>query len=297
MTEIFGLLNINKPSGPTSHDIVVGVRRGTRMKRVGHAGTLDPIAQGVLILALGKATRLSEYLMQLPKGYEAQILLGTITDTYDTEGEVVTKQDVPSDLSLSMIETALMSFRGEILQKPPIYSAIKVQGKAAYARARAGEAVELKPRTITIYELNLVAFAPPRLTLQILCSSGTYIRALAHDFGQKLGCGAVLEKLIRTASGNFRLAEATPWERLLDTFEDGTWQESLIPADRALPGTPKVPLTAEQYERLRNGAPFSAPDITPGLGRAYSPDGHFVAVLRGEPERGVWQPHKVLVGV
>jgi tRNA pseudouridine55 synthase len=293
MTEIFGLLNVNKPTGPTSHDIVAGVRRGARIRRVGHAGTLDPLAQGVLVLALGKATRLAEYLMKSSKRYRAQILLGTATTTHDIEGDIIAEREVPAALSMADVSAALADFRGEIQQTPPIYSAVKVQGKAAYARARAGEQVDLAPRAVTIHELALVDFAPPRLVLEILCSPGTYIRSLAHDLGQVLGCGAVLESLVRTASGAFELAEAVSWERLLIDFETGTWQQHLVPADRALPSTPRVILSAGQFERLRDGMPFTAPDVTPGLARAYSPESRFVAVLRGDPESGVWRPHKV----
>jgi tRNA pseudouridine55 synthase len=197
---------------------------------------------------------------------------------------------------VAYVEASLEEFRGEILQTPPIYSAVKVQGQAAYARARAGEAVELKPRTVTIHDLELVAFSPPRLTLEVSCSPGTYIRALAHDLGQALGYGAALEGLTRTASGSFGVAEAIPWERLLAAFEKGTWQDSLIPADCALPHAPKVTLNVEQFERLRNGASFTTPGITAGLARAYSPDGQFVAVIRGDPEIDVWRPHKVFIG-
>jgi tRNA pseudouridine55 synthase len=295
MTGAFGLLNINKPSGPTSHDIVAGVRRGTGIKRVGHAGTLDPLAQGVLVLALGKATRLVEYLMSSPKRYRAQILLGTTTDTQDIEGAIIDEREVPPDLSAPDILATLAGFHGDIQQTPPAYSAIKVQGKAAYARARAGEQVELAPRPVTIFELRLIDFALPRLTLEVSCSPGTYIRTLAHDLGQALGCGAVLENLVRTASGAFELAGAVSWESLEAAFENGSWQNHLIPADDALPDTPKVTLSAEQFERLRVGAPFTGPDIAPGFARAYSPDHRFVAVLRGDPEAGVWRPHKVFV--
>lgn len=293
MTAIFGLLNIHKPSGPTSHDIVARVRHAAQIKRVGHAGTLDPLAEGVLILALGKATRLVEYLMQSSKQYRAQILLGITSTTYDIEGEIVDEQGAPIDFSVSDIEAALITFRGEIQQIPPIYSAIKVDGKPAYARARAGEAVELEARTVFIHELDLIAFSPPRLALDVACSPGTYVRTLAHDLGQSLGCGAVLEGLTRTASGGFELAEAVSWDSLQNDFENGTWQNHLIPADYALPNTPKVALTDEQFERLCNGAPFTTPDISPGLARAYAPDGRFVAVIRGDSQTGVWNPHKV----
>ena len=295
MIEPFGLLNINKPSGPTSHDIVVGVRRGAQIKRVGHAGTLDPLADGILILALGKAVRLVEYLMQSSKRYRASIVLGKTTNTYDVTGEVTGEQAPLPNFSAPDIEAALAGFCGAILQTPPIYSAIKVQGKAAHARARAGEAVEMAPRKITIYELTLADFAPPHVTLEVSCSPGTYIRALAHDLGQALGCGAVLESLTRTASGAFDLADAIAWDALQIRFEDGSWRDYVIPADQALPDMPRLALTDEQFQKLRTGAPFTAPEVISGLARGYTPDGQFIAVIRGDPEIGVWRPHKVFI--
>lgn len=295
MTQVFGLLNVNKPAGPTSHDIVAAVRRGIGVKRVGHAGTLDPLAEGVLILALGKATRLAEYLMQSPKRYLAQVLLGVTTDTYDVQGQAIEEQEIPLELSAAEVVATLMDFHGEILQTPPVYSAVKVRGRAAYARARAGETVELAPRTVTIHEIALIEFVLPRLMLEVFCSPGTYIRTLVHDLGQALGCGAVLERLTRTASGDFTLTEAVPWEMLQAGFADGRWQAYLIPADRALPDTPQIRLTAQQWGQAQNGAPVASQDVQLGLARAYRPDGCFVAVLRGDPEASVWHPHKVFV--
>lgn len=289
-----GLLNVHKPAGPTSHDIVAAVRRGTGVRRVGHAGTLDPLAQGVLVLALGQATRLLEYLAGSNKQYDARLQLGVETDTYDAEGEVLRREDVPATLTAEEVAAALASFRGDIQQVPPAYSALKVGGRAAYARARAGEQVELKPRRVTIYELELTRFDPPFVDLRVVCSAGTYIRSLAHDLGQALGTGAMLAGLVRTASGSFTLAGAVPWPALTRGFDEGSWREFLLPADLALESAPQVRLGAEGLQDLIHGRAIAGDAVQGGLARAYAPDGQFVGVLEGDPAAGVWRPRKVL---
>lgn len=290
----FGLLNIRKPVGPTSHDIVAGVRRGTGERRVGHGGTLDPLAEGVLVLALGRATRLLEYLSGSQKAYDATLKLGVSTDTYDAEGEIVEERPVPASLAAADVERALDAFRGTIQQTPPVYSAVKVGGKTAYSRARAGEEVELPPREVTISSLALASFEPPTVGLSVICSAGTYIRSLAHDLGQALGTGAMLTGLVRTASGAFRLADAVGWAELQESFAAGTWRDYLLPAGAALPGTPRITLNAEQLDYVRNGRPLTG-EVVDGFGRAYAPDGQFVAVLEGDTERNVWRPKKVFL--
>ncbi len=291
----FGLLSIDKPRGPTSHDVVAAVRRGTGERRVGHAGTLDPLACGVLVLALGRATRLLEYLVGSDKSYRAELTLGVATDTYDAEGMIVAERPLPPDLTHSRVEAVLKAFRGRVRQVPPVYSAVKVGGRSAHARARAGEVITLKPREVTIYSLELVRFDPPTMVLSVTCSAGTYIRSLAHDLGKTLGCGAILSALTRTASGRFRREEAVGWEALQRAFEDGSWVKYLLPADLALDGTPCVPLDGEGLRRVTNGMPVPAEGVSAGLGRAYAPDGRFVAVLEADPVSGVWRPRKVLV--
>lgn len=291
----FGLLNVSKPSGPTSHDIVAAVRRGTGERRVGHAGTLDPLASGVLILALGRATRLLEYLTASRKEYVAGVRLGITTDTYDAEGEVVEARPVPPGLTSGQIEAELEDFHGVIQQVPPVYSAVKVGGKAAYARARAGEELDLPAREVEIYALELVDFQPPDLTLRVECSPGTYIRSLAHDLGQALGTGAMLASLTRTASGSFRDADAVPWPVLEAAFADDSWREFLLPADLALEGTPQIELDAESLRLVSNGMALGGKPVFPGLARAYAPDGRFVAVLEGDLQANAWQPRKVFV--
>lgn len=291
----FGLLSVHKPVGPTSHDIVAAVRRGTGERRVGHGGTLDPLAEGVLVLALGRATRLLEYLTGSRKTYDATLRLGVSTDTYDAEGEVVAEQPVPPDMTTDDVERALTDFRGAIQQVPPIYSAVKVEGKTAYARARAGEEVELQAREVHIYELEMTSFEPPIVGLRVVCSAGTYIRSLAHDLGLALGTGATLTSLVRTASGSFELAEAVSWPELEAAFEDSTWREHLLPADMALAGTPQVRLDEAAVQDVQHGRELSADHVEEGLGRAYAPDGRFIAVLEGQPQRSVWRPKKVFI--
>lgn len=284
----FGLLNLYKPSGPTSHDIVARVRRGTRVKQIGHAGTLDPLATGVLVLCVGAATRLSEYVMGSPKTYRATIHFGVQTETYDAEGAVIARD--PRPIHESAIRAALPAFTGPIEQLPPLYSAIKQGGRRLYDLARSGISVERKPRPVTIYALELLSWDPPLATLEVVCSPGTYIRSLAHDLGCAVGVGAHLAALERTASGHFTAAEAVHWADFADALAAETWRHYLLPADSALPDAAAVHLSSEQTLRVLHGN--TIPAAAPGaLARAYDPQGRFFAVLirRGD----LWQPAKV----
>lgn len=287
----FGLLNVYKPAGPTSHDLVAWVRRGTGVKKVGHGGTLDPAATGVLVLCLGPATRLSEYLLGSPKTYVARVHFGVQTNTYDAEGEIVARD--PRPISREQVEAALTGFRGPIAQVPPLYSAIKRGGRKLYELARAGQTVELEARPVTIHRLELLAWEPPVATLEVVCSAGTYIRSLAHDLGQAVGVGAHLAALERTASGRFTAAEAVPWERLAAAMADGTWRAYLLPPDLALADYPAVHLDAAEADDVRHGRKVPvAPEVARAtLARAYDSDGQFIAVL--ERRALWWQPLKV----
>ncbi len=289
---VFGLLNIYKPSGPTSHDLVAWVRRGTRVKKVGHAGTLDPMATGVLVLCLGPATRLSEYVMRSPKTYVAQVTFGVETTTYDAEGAVVAQN--PRTVRREEVEAALDRFRGTIEQIPPMFSAIKQGGRKLYELARSGEVVERPARMVTITCLDLVAWEPPIGTLIVSCSPGTYIRSLAHDLGQALGVGAHLSALERTASGAFTAESAVPWNAFEAAMEDGTWSGYVLPPDLAVQALPVVYLDAAGTEAVRNGrfVPVE-PDVPPEASeaRAYGHDGAFLAVLERRGNR--WKPAKV----
>ncbi len=294
MSGVFGLLSLYKPPGPTSHDLVVWVRRGTGVKKVGHAGTLDPAAAGVLVLCLGPATRLSEYVMGSPKTYVARVHFGVETDTYDAEGAVTAQDSRP--VTRAEVEAALDRFRGEIAQVPPMVSAIRQGGRRLYELARAGQTVERAARAVTISRLVLTAWEPPVAALEVDCSPGTYIRSLAHDLGQALGVGAHLAALERTASGTFTAADAVPWETFRAAMEAGTWTEHLIPPDRALAAYPALHLDAEGAAAVLNGRLIAAPPGMAGhdLARAYDPDGRFVAVL--ERRGPSWKPHKVFAG-
>jgi tRNA pseudouridine55 synthase len=297
MPRSWGLLLLDKPSGPTSHDMVYAVRRGAGEKRVGHAGTLDPLASGLLVMCLGPATRLSEFLAGKDKRYQARIRLGTTTDTYDSQGQVQAVSDQPLP-EKAAVEAALAEFRGPQQQVPPAYSAIKQGGQKSYDLARRGEAVELAPRPVEFYSIELRDWQPPELTLEAHCSAGTYIRSLAHDLGQRLGCGAHLSGLRRTASGSLRLEEAVTLADLQSAFARGDWRKYLRPADEAVADWPAVRLTDASVADVRQGRPvrFGAAETNgalEGFGRAYNPAGEFFAILRADPAAGVWRPDKV----
>jgi tRNA pseudouridine55 synthase len=296
MAAQWGLILLDKPSGPTSHDMVYAVRRGAGEKHVGHAGTLDPLATGLLVMCLGPATRLSEYLSGKDKRYTARVRFGQATNTYDAQGEVTAAS--ASLPERPAVEAALAGFRGPQQQVPPAFSAIKRGGQKAYDLARRGETVVLEARPVIFHSLELVEWQPPEAVLEVHCSAGTYIRSLAHDLGQRLGCGAHLSALRRTASGSLSVAEAVPLETLQAAFAEHVWRQFLRPADQAVADWPAVYLTAEATARVQRGqsvAMESAAENRPlaPLGRAYNPAGEFIAVLRADPTAGVWRPDKV----
>ena len=231
--DAFGILVVDKPVGPTSHAVVSKVRRGTGVRKVGHAGTLDPRASGVLVLCLGAATRLSEYLSTASKRYEALIRFGLATRTYDSEGEITLQtEEAPEAQAL---EKALAHFRGEIQQVPPPFSAVKLRGRKAYELAREGHELDLKPRPVTIHELEVISYEPPELSLSVECSAGTYIRSLANDLGEQLATGAHLAALRRTKAGPFDLNSAITLVSLEQAMEARQWKRYLVPAAEALP--------------------------------------------------------------
>jgi tRNA pseudouridine55 synthase len=295
MSSASGLLLLDKPSGPTSHDMVAAVRRGAGLKRVGHAGTLDPLATGVLVLLLGPATRLSEYLTDKDKRYLARVRFGQTTNTYDAAGEVTRDSGQVPDREA--VEHTLAQFRGPQQQRPPAYSAIKREGQKAYDLARRGETVELEPRPVTIYSVTLTHWEPPLCELDVHCSAGTYIRSLAYDLGEALGCGAHLAALRRTASGEFHIDNAVTLPILQQAFADEDWQRYLLPPDAGLRDWPAITLTEATARAVRHGnaIPMDAAMAPPEWGRAYAPSGEFVAILHAHPARHQWQPHKVLV--
>ena len=276
-----GILNVDKPAGWTSFDVVGFVRRHCGVKRVGHAGTLDPAATGVLPVLIGQATRLTEYLVDSTKAYEATVQLGIETDTYDAEGEVVARSDA-STVTRDQVEAALSAFRGEFLQVPPLYSALKRDGVPLYKRARRGEVMELEPRPARVDELYITQWEPPDLSLHVECAKGFYVRSLAHDLGAALGVGGTLVGLCRSRVGTFRVEDAVGADALRTAFEAGEWQKHLFRPDEVLLAWPAAILGADNTTRLRNGLQvrLDAPNEAPPLCRAYSIDGDFVGVAR-----------------
>ncbi len=289
----YGLIIVDKPVGPTSHNIVSLVRRGTKIRKVGHAGTLDPRASGVLVLCLGAATRLSEYLSTSVKSYQAVIRFGSSTRTYDADGDVVRQTGlIPR---LREIQAALPAFIGEIEQVPPPFSAIKVKGRKAYEMARAGEEVELGPRKVTIYNLLVVSFDPPDLVVTVDCSAGTYIRSLAHELGEKLTAGAHLAGLRRTRAGPFTMEDAVLLPKLEVGFLTGKWEQYVRSAADALPDVPAVVVTGDDLERIRFGHRIAAEPGSKGMAKAVGADGELLAILEAVEDTGEWHPRKVFM--
>jgi tRNA pseudouridine55 synthase len=231
--EMEGVLLVDKPKGLTSHDVVYHLRRKLQMKKIGHAGTLDPMATGVLVMLIGKATRISQYLMSTDKVYEGEATLGVVTDSQDAEGEVLTTVPVP-ELTEAQVRETMKTFLGDQYQTPPMHSAIKVDGVKLYQLARKGEEVEREPRFIRVARFELLSFALPRLTFDLHCTKGTYVRTIAHDLGQKLGCGAHLSALRRTASGKFTIAQCLPLDQI-EALALPEIEKRLIPVHEAAP--------------------------------------------------------------
>jgi tRNA pseudouridine55 synthase len=289
---VSGVLVIDKPIGLTSHDVVQIIRRGTGIRRAGHTGTLDPRASGVLVVLIGPAVRLSEYVSASDKRYQATIRLGSTTDTYDSEG-MVTSESPASHITEEKFDEILQTYVGEIEQVPPPYSAVKVKGKKAYEMARKGEQVELEPRKIQVFSLDILEWDPPEVVIDAYCSSGTYVRSLANDLGESLGTGAYLIGLRRTKSGRFTLREAVPLRRLKEAFQAGDWYKFLIPAADALGDWPAIELDADQVDLVRHGHRIPAEPDSEGWSRAISQQGDLVALLEYNSESGEWQPRKV----
>jgi tRNA pseudouridine55 synthase len=289
---VSGVLVVDKPIGLTSHDVVQIIRRGTGIRRAGHTGTLDPRASGVLVVLVGPAVRLSEYVSASDKRYQATIRLGSTTDTYDAEGVVISKTQV-DHVDEDEFDNILQTFTGEIEQVPPPYSAVKVKGRKAYEMARKGEQVEIEPRKIQVYSLEILEWAPPEVVIDAYCSSGTYVRSLANDLGSALGTGAYLIGLRRTKSGRFTLREAVPLRKLKESFDAGDWYKYLIPAADALGDWPMVELDVDQVDLVRHGHRIPAEPDSKDWARGISQQGDLVALLEYQPDTSEWQPRKV----
>jgi tRNA pseudouridine55 synthase len=292
-----GLLNVDKLRGLTSHDVVARVRRLTGERRVGHTGTLDPLATGVLLLCVGRATRLAEYLMQGDKVYRATVRFGIETETWDAEGEIVTEADARR-LSQADIEAALPQFTGIITQTPPMYSALKHEGRTLYRLARQGITIEREPRRVEIASLVVREWRSPDLVLDVSCSKGTYIRALAHDLGQALGTGAYLANLARTAVGPFRIEQAISLDALQQAAAQGRWRDLLLPVETGLAHLPAATVDAETARRLGFGQSVAlAIETDETICCAYDTERRLIAIMMPADEPGLWRPRKVLADV
>lgn len=269
-----GIVIVDKPQGWTSQDVTARLRRVFGTRRIGHGGTLDPMATGVLPVFVGRATRAVEFFEHAEKTYETVLRLGITTDTEDMTGTVLTEENV--SFTEEQLQETLEAFRGEILQVPPMYSALKVNGQKLCDLARKGKTVERQPRPITIHELTLVERGENTLRLRVRCSKGTYIRTLCKDIGEKLGCGGCMESLRRVAAGEYTIDEAVPLQTLLDTEEP---EKYLRDVDTMFRNYPAVTLTANQETRCRNGNAFSV-SLAPGTYRAYSQDGEFLMLAK-----------------
>ena len=271
-----GIVIVDKPQGWTSQDVTARLRRVFDTRRIGHGGTLDPMATGVLPVFVGRATRAVEFFEHAEKTYETVLLLGKRTDTQDVTGRVL--EERPVSLSLADVEAVLPQFRGEILQVPPMYSALKVNGQKLCDLARKGQQVERKPRPITIFELTLLSFEENRLRLRVRCSKGTYIRTLCDDMGAALGTLGCMESLRRTQAGDYSITEAVPLETLLETDSPETYLRGM---DSMFTRYPAVTLTPNQEKRCRNGNSFTRP-MANGTYRAYGENGEFLMLAKVE---------------
>jgi tRNA pseudouridine55 synthase len=271
MSTLFGILNVDKPAGLTSREAVNRVERLTLPSRCGHAGTLDPLATGVLVICVGQATRLIQYVQQLPKHYRGTFLLGQRSVTDDTDGEVELLDEAPEP-TRAQIEAALPNFIGDIQQRPPAHSAIKVDGQRAYDLARRGEQFELAPRKVTVHSFKILEYQYPTLAVEVVCGSGTYIRSLGRDLAIELGTGAVMSALVRTAIGPFTLEDAVS----LNGLNAETFHEHLQPPLRAVEHLARVELNGKQLEELRHGRPIDIPKRGPGSPPA--PDAEIVGI-------------------
>lgn len=274
-----GIVIVDKPQNWTSQDVTARLRRVFQTRRIGHGGTLDPMATGVLPVFVGRGTRGVEFFEHAEKTYETMLKLGITTDTEDIWGSVLTQS--PVSVTEEQVEAVLSRFRGEIMQVPPMYSALKVNGQKLCDLARKGQQVQRQPRPIIIHQLNLLEQGEDTLRLQVRCSKGTYIRTLCKDIGEALGCGGCMQQLRRTSAGEYTIEEAVPLEALLESENP---EQFLRPVDSMFRSYPSLKLTANQEKRCRNGNPFSL-SVPEGTYRAYSESGEFL--MLGKVESGI----------
>ena len=311
-----GIINVYKEKGFTSHDVVAKLRGICKQKKIGHTGTLDPDAVGVLPVCLGSATKLCDMLTDKEKEYIAVLLLGKVTDTQDTTGEVLSEATVTA--SVEEVREAIFSFQGDYAQVPPMYSALKVNGKKLYELAREGKEVERVARDVVIHELEILEEDLPRVKIRVRCSKGTYIRTLCHDIGQKLGCGGAMESLLRSKSGQFHLEEAHKLSEIQTYADEGRLEELVIPVEKMFEKLPAVTAKEEALKALLNGNQLKKSEVVlpegfsftalistggetvakaeAGAGvrvRMYSHEGTFFGVYEYQKERRLFSPFKM----
>lgn len=298
-----GIIIVDKPAGLTSHDVVLKIRKWLRIKRVGHAGTLDPMATGVLIITVGQATRLFPYLSKMDKTYAGEIRFGQSTDTYDAQGQAVgpISNNFPDEDTLRQ---AMLAFEGQIRQLPPSFSAKKINGEAAFKLARQGQKPALKPIEVKVYRFLLLDYQPPLAKFLVECSSGTYVRTLAHDLGQVLSCGAHLSQLRRLAIGTYTETEAQSLNNIQELVASGQKERLFIPMEYLLPEFPAVYLDAQGRINFFNGQVIPLEKVVktisswrltnhPGLYRILSEEGKLLGLARFEKEARIFQPELV----
>lgn len=304
-----GIINVYKEKGYTSHDVVAKMRGILRMKKIGHTGTLDPEAEGVLPVCLGKGTKLCDLLTDKTKEYRAVLLLGRETDTQDLTGRVLAEQEVERSEEMGQAVTeAVMSFLGPYLQVPPMYSALKVNGKKLYELARAGKEVERQPRPVEILELEIEKLELPRVTMRVMCSKGTYIRTLCHDIGRKAGCGGCMESLVRTRVDRFGIRESLRLSEIESLRDLGELDRYVWPVDAVFAGLPGLVMLPAGDRLVHNGNPFGpefaeaepkTEEKAPKAGgnvRVYDSKGEFIGIYRYEEKKGRYQPQKIFLG-
>lgn len=296
---IHGILNIYKEKGYTSHDVVAKLRGIVGQKKIGHTGTLDPDAVGVLPVCLGKATKLCDMLTDKNKTYETLMLLGKVTDTQDISGTVLSEQET-NELDEATVTDAILSFIGDYMQIPPMYSALKVNGKKLYELAREGIEIERKARPVTILDIQIKEVNLPQVRMVVTCSKGTYIRTLCHDIGQALECGACMEELIRTKVSRFEIKDSLTLEQVSDLKAAGRLDEMLVPIDGMFPNYEAVTLKEEYMSFVYNGNVFSPKhlkqhiELTDGkMVRVYDGDGNFIAIYKFIKEKYLFKIEKM----
>jgi tRNA pseudouridine55 synthase len=289
-----GIINVLKPPGMTSHDVIYRIRRLTGIKRCGHTGTLDPGAAGILPVCVGSATRVSEYVLDMDKSYRAELTLGTSTDTEDASGTVIEQKEIP-ELGRDSVRQVLQQFMGRTSQIPPMYSALRKGGVKLYELARRGETVEREPRQITVYRLELLRIINNKILFEADCSRGTYIRTLCADIASQLGTCGHMSFLLRVAVGPFRMHNCFTLEELARLGEEGSLDKALLPSDTALLHYPSVTVTPAKAEAIMHGRAIEySPDNATGLPiRVYRADGEMIAIARAS--EGKLLPKKVFI--